>query len=70
MKLLNLSFNKIQYLNGLSEFSGIDYQIETLLLNGNIVCSIDECKHHLAGLVNLKHLSLNDNPIAKLNSKI
>lgn len=67
---MNLSFNKIQYLNGLNDLGGRDYNLETLLLHGNQINSIEECKIHLSSINKLKHLSLNDNPIARIKSKV
>jgi len=62
---LNLSYNKIQHLNGLSDLWGVDYSIETILLNGNFVNSIEETTYYLGGLKNLKHLNLSDNKFMK-----
>ena len=62
---LNLSYNKIQNLNGLSDLWGVDYSIETVLLNGNFIQSIEETAYYLAGLKHLKHLTLSDNKYVK-----
>lgn len=56
-----MSYNKIQYINGLSDLWSTDYSIETILLNGNFLSSIEELTYYLNGLVKLKNITLNNN---------
>ena len=61
VRSINLSYNQIQYINGLSDLWGTDYSLETLILNANFLSSIEELTYYLSGLVNLKHMTLNAN---------
>lgn len=61
LRWLNLSYNKINNLNGLSGLWGTEYSIETIILNGNFIESLDEATYYLSGLKKLKHLNLSNN---------
>lgn len=58
---INLSYNQIQYINGLADLWGTDYSLECLLLNANFLSSIEELTYYLSGLVNLRHVNLKAN---------
>lgn len=61
LRSLNLSYNKIQYINGLSDIWGTEYSLDSLQLHGNFLSSVEELTYYLNGLLNLKHLTLHSN---------
>ena len=67
LNMLNLSYNKLQHINGLSDLWGSAYSIETILLNGNFLGSVEELTYYLSGLVHLKQLALSENKFVNMS---
>lgn len=56
-----MSYNKIQYINGLSDIWGTEYALDALQLHGNFLSSVEELTYYLNGLLNLKYITLHSN---------
>ncbi|CAF0970491.1 unnamed protein product [Adineta steineri] len=62
---LNLSYNKIEYLQGFQDLWGPEYNLAIIQIHGNQIDSLDDIVKNLNGLSRLQHLTFRENPIAK-----
>ncbi|CAF5104429.1 unnamed protein product, partial [Rotaria sp. Silwood1] len=62
---LNLSYNKIEYLQGFQDLWGSEYNLSIIQMHGNHIDSLDDVIKNMNGLSHLQHLTFRENPIAK-----